>query len=106
MDDTLTEDDILAEWLDPRRVALWEAVNEYAVACGGDTSNRTTTGRRMRAVAQVERAVRAYTHPVGPDGNRVLPVGRDDGLGWARGLLWAVAIYAAVGSFLYLWWIN
>ena len=39
----------------PVRVALWDAINEYAEACGGDTSAATVSDRRMRAVVAVER---------------------------------------------------
>lgn len=42
---------------DARRCAIWEAINEYTAACGGDTSNRTISDRRMNAVAAVERAI-------------------------------------------------
>jgi hypothetical protein len=44
---------------DQQRVSLWEAVNEYASACGGDTSGKTISERRMSAVSAVERAVEA-----------------------------------------------
>lgn len=37
--------------------ALWDAVNAYASACGGDTGDATISGSRMDAVAAVERAV-------------------------------------------------
>lgn len=40
------------------RVELWDAINEYASACGGDTTERTVSSRRMDAVARIERAVR------------------------------------------------
>lgn len=43
-----------AEW---ERVVIWEAINEYTVACGGDTSDATVSDRRMNAVAAVERAL-------------------------------------------------
>uniref|UniRef100_A0A6M3IJY8 Uncharacterized protein n=1 Tax=viral metagenome TaxID=1070528 RepID=A0A6M3IJY8_9ZZZZ len=40
---------------------LWRAVNEYAQACGGDTTkdlfNDTISYRRMNAVVRVEQAV-------------------------------------------------
>lgn len=39
------------------QVALWEAINRYAEACGGDTSTSTVSLDRMRAVVLVERAV-------------------------------------------------
>ena len=40
-------------------VALWDAVNEYATACGGDTSNKTAHGnsRRMNAVCRLDDCV-------------------------------------------------
>lgn len=37
------------------RTRLWDTINEYAAACGGDTSDRTVSDRRMKAVAEVER---------------------------------------------------
>lgn len=43
-----------AEW---ERVVVWEAINEYVAACGGDTSDVTVSDRRMNAVAAVERAL-------------------------------------------------
>jgi hypothetical protein len=36
-------------------VPLWDAINEYAVTCGGDTSNSTISPQRMDAVAKIER---------------------------------------------------
>lgn len=36
--------------------ALWDAVNAYAAACGGDTGDGTIGGARMDAVAAIERA--------------------------------------------------
>jgi hypothetical protein len=44
--------DIAAGSIDP---SVWDAINEYAAACGGDTG--TVTVRRMDAVARVERAI-------------------------------------------------
>jgi anti-sigma factor RsiW len=70
--DTWTADDAATDWCDPRRVALWDAINEYAAACGGDPGNATISGRRMDAVVAVERVMRSYTHATGQDGNRVL----------------------------------
>lgn len=43
------------------RTALWAAVNAYAAACDGDTSDRTISVERMAAAAAVERAVDALT---------------------------------------------
>lgn len=40
------------------RVALWDAVNAYAQACGGDTSAETVNNARMNAVVAVEQAAR------------------------------------------------
>jgi hypothetical protein len=42
-----------------RRVALWEAINAYVRACGGDPSARTVGVARMNAVIAVERAAMA-----------------------------------------------
>lgn len=42
------------EWA---RVCIWEAINEYTAACGGDTSDATVSDRRMNAVVAVERAI-------------------------------------------------
>lgn len=41
------------------RVDLWEAINRYAEACGGNTGDATVGDARMDAVAAVERAVDA-----------------------------------------------
>lgn len=41
------------------QVRLWEAINEYAAACGGDTSAATISDRRMNAVAEVGRVLRS-----------------------------------------------
>lgn len=41
-----------------REVELWDRINEYAAACGGITGTPTMSGRRMDAVAAVNRAVR------------------------------------------------
>ncbi len=43
----------------PNTVPLWDAINEYAAACGGDTSANILSDRRMEAVVLVERAVAA-----------------------------------------------
>lgn len=40
-------------------VGLWEAINRYATACGGDTGNATISGKRMDAVVAVEREIEA-----------------------------------------------
>lgn len=39
------------------RLQLWNWINEYVVACGGDPSSRTISSRRMDAVARVEETV-------------------------------------------------
>jgi hypothetical protein len=46
--------DVAAGSCDP---SVWDAVNEYAAACGGDTGLATVGNRRMDAVARVERAI-------------------------------------------------
>jgi hypothetical protein len=46
--------DVAAASIDP---AVWDAVNEYVAACGGDTGLATVGNRRMDAVARVERAI-------------------------------------------------
>jgi hypothetical protein len=38
---------------------FWDAVNEYASSCGGDTGVGTVGDRRMNAVVGVERAFEA-----------------------------------------------
>jgi len=40
------------------RVDLWDAINRYAAACGGDPSVNTVSAARMKAVAEVERVIR------------------------------------------------
>jgi hypothetical protein len=40
--------------LDPRRVSLWDGINRYARACGGDDR---INGARMAAVVEVERVL-------------------------------------------------
>jgi hypothetical protein len=40
-----------------RRLQLWNAVNAYAQACGGDTSGATANGMRMNAVVAVDEAI-------------------------------------------------
>lgn len=83
------EDDLARSTFDPLQVALWDAVNEYAESCGGDTGPATIGGRRMKAVSEVSRAVCDL-------------IDRDkeaDGLNLARGLrnvLIAFTVIAAV----------
>lgn len=44
------------------RVRLWDAINAYAIACGGDPAKHVYGNTpRQKAVAEVERAVRAAT---------------------------------------------
>lgn len=43
----------------PAHVVLWDAINAYAEACGGDTSKHISVAR-MAAVAAVENALRVY----------------------------------------------
>lgn len=49
--------------LDEHKLRLWEAIQEYAQSCGGDTSALTVSDRRMAAVAAVERAVDLLVNP-------------------------------------------
>ena len=42
--------------------ALWDAVNKYAEACGGDTGRKTIGDARMNAVVEVDRAVRGIAN--------------------------------------------
>jgi hypothetical protein len=44
--------------MDDARAAIWDAINEYAAACGGDTSDATISPHRMNAVAAVEGGLR------------------------------------------------
>jgi len=65
------------------QVALWEAINRYAEACGGDTSTSTVSLDRMRAVALVERAVSSIEARRPDDARAALEgaeIGRDDAL--------------------------
>lgn len=45
--------------LTQEQVDMWDAVNEYASACGGDTGEATVSDRRMSAVVRVTSAVSA-----------------------------------------------
>jgi hypothetical protein len=47
----------------PRRVALWDAINDLVVASGGSSSRVSVA--RMKAVARVEEALRAFTEVEG-----------------------------------------
>lgn len=40
------------------QVALWDAINRYTAACGGDPSAHTVSSRRMNAVAEVNQIIR------------------------------------------------
>jgi hypothetical protein len=42
---------------------LWQAINEYAAACGGDTSEKTISDVRMNAVSAIERAIDLLINP-------------------------------------------
>jgi len=42
-------------------VALWDAINKYTEACGGDTSKKTAHRKRMDAVVEVENSLEKYT---------------------------------------------
>lgn len=107
--DAWIEAEAVPDWADPRRVAVWDAINEYAAACGGDTGRATIGGRRMDAVVGVERALRAYTNEPGPDGNRVLVPERAEAgpvpLA-ARPSFWVLLFAAVALEFVYLWAIN
>lgn len=39
------------------QIEVWKAINEYAAACGGDTSNKVLTNERMDAVVKVNREI-------------------------------------------------
>lgn len=40
-------------------MSLWDAIIEFTESCGGDTSSRTVSDRRIRAVSAVSRALAA-----------------------------------------------
>jgi DnaJ-class molecular chaperone len=42
------------EWF---QICIWEAINEYTQACGGDTSENSISDKRMNAVAKVEKII-------------------------------------------------
>ena len=53
------------------RVALWEAINSYARACGGDPSKHVYgNAHRMEAVCRVERVVSARSPTEEEDGKK------------------------------------
>lgn len=39
------------------RAEVWETINRYVQACGGDPSNKTVSAERMNAVVAVEKAI-------------------------------------------------
>lgn len=39
------------------QLQLWNWINEYVVACGGDPSDKTVSNRRMEAVARIDQTV-------------------------------------------------
>jgi hypothetical protein len=43
---------------DETRVALWDAINQYVIACGGDTSDKTVSSPRMDAVVAIKNVLR------------------------------------------------
>lgn len=45
------------------RMGLWDAINDYTAACGGDTSSKTVSGRRMDAVSRIEFHARRHASP-------------------------------------------
>lgn len=57
-------------------LSLWDAIQEYAQACGGNTSARNTSTRRMQAVAKIERGFEALVE----DSLRTRPTPRDGAL--------------------------
>jgi hypothetical protein len=67
--------------------AVWDAINEYVTACGGDTGLATVGSRRMDAVVKVERAIArqgvkggdgANADPRRPDQHEVCDSGFND----------------------------
>ena len=40
-----------------QRVPVWDAINKYAEACGGDAGRKTGSTQRMDAVVEVEKAI-------------------------------------------------
>lgn len=47
------------------RVELWDAINRYAQACGGDTGQATVGSPRMQAVSDVEGLIKKLEHDRG-----------------------------------------
>lgn len=41
---------------------IWNCINEYADACGGDTSERTVSQRRMAAVSRLQNVMYDIIH--------------------------------------------
>lgn len=50
------------------RLQLWNWINEYVAACGGDTSNKTISNRRMKAVSKVEETIHELCCRIVTDG--------------------------------------
>lgn len=67
-----------------REVSLWEAINEYAQACGGDTSAKTLSDRRMDAVVVVERALKTRRPLKGDAANVIVESPYASGALWAK----------------------
>lgn len=40
-----------------QRVSVWDAINKYTEACGGDAGRKTGNVQRMDAVVEVEKAI-------------------------------------------------
>jgi len=55
----ILQNQAIAEMEMEDRVKLWDAINEYVIACGGDPSSRVYGNTsRMNAVAKVESFIR------------------------------------------------
>lgn len=59
--------------IDPAEIAKWEVINKYAEACGGDTSDRTVSDKRMQAVVDVNKYINGLCR--NGLGNEVFAVG-------------------------------
>jgi hypothetical protein len=51
----VTEDKNMHRYFHGRLVLLWDAINEYVESCGGDTSNKSDSERRFKAVSKIHR---------------------------------------------------
>lgn len=40
------------------KIDLWNKINEYVVICGGDTSNKTISNKRMNLVVEIEKFIK------------------------------------------------